>query len=385
MDFDLDLGYYVRVVVRHWKAVVVVFVVATVVAAVVSFFQEPTYQATVTLTEQSFEFYDEPRLVSLDRTVIKLYPTMARTEAVEARVIEAVDASLSLEEKTPGVLLSKVAVREDKDNPAIFRISVEAANPQKAVLIANTWAEEYLDEVASYQVNWDPQLLAAEAALEAAEDELRDFRAQTGLIVVEESDGETVVATMGSRGAELEKMLDSLAEHRLASDYLRLLVESARLARDTGGEVEDLPLHLLNTSVISQRGLVTEEAVGGLSSMDSIIRVLESEAELIEAAEGQLTRGVEELQQDLAEDQLESERLTRARDLAENAYKAVVKEMQEASLFQTKTEILSRATRAKSVGSHPLLNVILGAALGLAGGVLAAFALQYAEQARNRV
>jgi len=384
MDSDLDLSYYGSIVLRHWKAVVIVFVVATLAAAVGSFMQEPAYQATVTLTEQSFEFYDVPRLASLDRTVVKLYPTVARSEAVEAQVIEALDDTLSLEEQTPGVLLSKVTVREDKDNPAIFRISVEAGSPEKAVLIANAWAEQYVDEVAEFQMVWDTQLQLAEEALRAAEEELTSFRADTGLILVEDSDGETSIVALGPLAMELEKRLDSLAEHRVASDYLRLLVEDARLARDSGGSIEDLPLHLLNASVIAQRGVVTVESVERFQSMDSVIQVLESEQEIINATMSQLSSDVEALQQDLAEEQLELEQLTRQRDLAEGVYKALVDEIQEGGLFQTNAQILGRATRAKPVGANPVVNVALGAVLGLVGGLVAAFALEYSERARNR-
>ena len=384
MDSDLDLSYYGSIVLRHWKAVVIVFVVATLAAAVGSFMQEPAYQATVTLTEQSFEFYDVPRLASLDRTVVKLYPTVARSEAVEAQVIEALDDTLSLEEQTPGVLLSKVTVREDKDNPAIFRISVEAGSPEKAVLIANAWAEQYVDEVAEFQMVWDTQLQLAEEALRAAEEELTSFRADTGLILVEDSDGETSIVALGPLAMELEKRLDSLAEHRVASDYLRLLVEDARLARDSGDSIEDLPLHLLNASVIAQRGVVTVESVERFQSMDSVIQVLESEQEIINATMSQLSSDVEALQQDLAEEQLELEQLTRQRDLAEGVYKALVDEIQEGGLFQTNAQILGRATRAKPVGANPVVNVALGAVLGLVGGLVAAFALEYSERARNR-
>jgi capsular polysaccharide biosynthesis protein len=384
MDADLDLSYYARVVVRHWKAAVIVFVVATLAAALVSVMQHPAYQATVTLTEQSFEFYDEPRLAPLDRTVVKLYPTMARSDAVEARVIEALGESLSLEERTPGVLLLRVTIREDKDNPAVFRISVEAGSPEKAVLVANAWAEQYTEVLAGFQMDWDAQLRAAEDALRTAEEDLTSFRADTGLFVIDDSDGDPLVGASGAVGVELEKRLDSLAEHRVASDNLRLLIEDARLARDAGRGTEDLPLHLLNAAVIAQRGVVTMESVERLESMDSVIQVLESEQAIIDATMSQLSRDVEGLQQNLAEQQLELEQLTRSRDLAEGVYKVLSDEIQEGRLFQTNAQILSRATRAKPVGPSPVVNSALGAALGLVGGLVTAFALEYSERARLR-
>jgi capsular polysaccharide biosynthesis protein len=384
MDVDLDVRYYVDIVLSHWKAVLVVFLVAVVAALVVSFFQQPTYQATATLSEQSFEYYDVPRLASLDRTVVKLYPILARTDAVETRVISALDPSLSFEEKQPGVLLSKVAVREDKDNPAIFRITAEANSPQKATLIANTWAEQYIQEVTGFQADWSSQLTKVDQELQSAEEALTTFREQTGLGLVEVPLGSDTLVVLGPRGAELEKKMDLLAEHQLASDNLGLVLESARLARDADGAIEDLPLHLLNTTIISQRGEISVQGLKNEQTLDSVIRQLEAEKEVIDGASDQLSSQVEAMQQELAQDQLELERLTRARDMAESAYQALTNELQETSLFQTNTQILARATRAKRVGTDPVLNVVIAAIVGLAGGVLAAFALQYVQIARRR-
>ncbi|HJX37379.1 MAG TPA: Wzz/FepE/Etk N-terminal domain-containing protein, partial [Anaerolineae bacterium] len=384
MDSELDAGYYLDVVLRQWKAVLVVFVVATLAAAVVSFIQKPTYQATVTMTEQSFEFFDVPRVATLDKTVVKLYPTLARTEAVEAKVIEALGPILSLTEKTPGVLMSKLTLRADKDNPAIFRIIVEIDTPEKATTVANTWAEQYMDEVATFQMVWSSQLQAVEQGLQSAEDALSTFREETGLGLVEEPGGDNTFAVLGPRGVQWEKKVDLLAEHQLASDNLRLLIESARLARTSGRSIQDLPLQLLDTPAITQRGVISVEGATRQQSLDSVIQLLESEQEVIDGAKAQLSTEVNALQQELAQDQLELERLTRDRDLAESAYKAMANELEEIRLFQTNTQILSRATGAKLVSPDPRLSVVLGAALGLAGGVAAAFALQYVQDARKQ-
>ena len=165
MEFELNAQYYLDVVLRQWKVVLVVFIVATLAALAVSFIQEPTYEATVSMTELTYDYFDVPRLSPLDRTVVKLYPTLARTEAVESRVIEAIGPSLSAAEKTPGTLMSMVTIREDKDNPALFRIRVQASDPGKATLIANTWAEQYIEEVDTFQLTLSSELETVEQDL----------------------------------------------------------------------------------------------------------------------------------------------------------------------------------------------------------------------------
>ena len=384
MEFELNMQYYLDVVLRQWKVVLVVFIVATLAALAVSFIQDPMYETTVIMMEQTYDYVDVPRLSPVDRTVVKLYPTLARTEAVESRVIEAIGPSLSASEKTPGALMSMVVIREDKDNPALFRIMVQVGDPGKAKLIANTWAEQYIEEVGTFQLIWSSELETVQQDLESAEAALTEFRQQTGLGLVEEPGGDQAHAILGARGVLLAKQIDLLAEHQQARDNLRLVLESAQLARDTGGSIDDLPLQLLNNPVISERGRLSAELVKDQETLDDAIQLLQAEETAISGVTDQLDAEVEQLQLELGADQLELERLTRDRDLAEGAHKALSDEVQEGSIFQVNTQILSRATGARPLGPDPKLNVILGAALGLAGGVAAAFAMQYFQDIRKK-
>jgi uncharacterized protein involved in exopolysaccharide biosynthesis len=386
MELELDIRYYLDVVLRQWKAVVLVFVVATVAAVVVSFIKEPTYEATVTLLEQTHELYTVPRLGGMDRTVLKLYPALARTEAVESRVIDAIGPSLSVEEKRPGVLMSKVTVREDSDNPMLFRISAQASDQEKAVLIANTWAEQYVGEAKGTQAGWSTQFEAVKQELESAEEELNAFRQEKGpgYGSVQPPEADYTFAVLGMDGVRLQKKMDLLAEHEQALDDLRLLLESARLARDAGGSIDDLPLQLVDTQVISARGHLSVELLQDQETLDGVIELLENEEEVISGVVDQLDAQVGALQEQLALDQLELERLVRARNVASIAYEAIRAELQESEFFQTNTQILSRASRARLLGPAPKLSAILGAALGLAAGVAAAFAVEYVQSSRKK-
>lgn len=388
MEMEISLQDYVDVILRHWRVVLIVILSATVAATVVSFVQPSTYEASVTLAEYTYEFWDQPRLSALDRTVVKLYPSLARTAAVEDRVITALASSLSAEEKTPGALLSMVTVREDKDNPALFRIIVRADDKDKAVQIANTWAEQYLQTSSTLETGWSSQLQVVEQNLESAEEALAAFEQETGLMLVVYPGGseESALQFMifGARGAELARKLDLLAQHREARDNLAILSASARQAKEAGGTIDQLPLELLNVPVIIERGQLSVEAVSELGDLDAVILALQGEEQILSYVIDELAGDVEQLQHELARDKLELERLTRARDLAEGAYSALANEVQESQLFQSSTRILSPAARAKSLGPNRTLSIALGAALGLAGGILVAFAMQYFEEIRKR-
>ncbi|NIN64365.1 MAG: hypothetical protein GTO63_06625 [Anaerolineae bacterium] len=384
MEMEINLQDYVDVILRHWRVVLLVFLSATVVATVLSFVQPSTYEASVTLVEETYEFLDSPRLSALDRTVVKRYPNLARTAAVENRVIAALESSLSAEEKTPGALRRMVTVREDRDNPALFRIIVLADDPDKAVQIANTWAEQYLQTSSDLEAGWSSQLAAIEQNLKSAEEELARFEQESGLGLVADPGGDEALIVLGARGLELETKLLSLAEHKQAHDNIVLLLQRARQAKEAGGAIEDLPLQLLNTPAIIDRGQLSVDFVREQGDLDTFIQLLQAEEGIVSEVVDELATEVQQLQEELVQDKLELQRLTRARDLAEGAYTALTNEVQESQLFQSRTHILSPATRSKSTGSSPLVGIALGAAMGLAGGVLAAFAAQYFEDSRQR-
>lgn len=384
MEMEFNLQDYVDVILRHWKVVLIVFVAATVTATLASFVQPSVYEATVTLMEESYEFYDAPRLSSLDRTVVKLYSTLALTEAVEDKVVEALEPSLSPAETVPGTLMSAVTVREDKDNPSVFRISARADDPDKAVQIANTWTEQYLQVISNLEAPWTSELQIVQQNLESAEEALATFRQETGVRLIGNPGGDDAYIIYGVRGVELERKLLLLAEHRQARDNLLLLLERAEEAKEANDGIEDLPLQLLNVPVIVDRGQLSIEFVREQGDLDTLIRSLEAEEEIVSEVIDELIPEVEELQGQLSHDASEFESLTAERDRARGAYTAVTNEVQEAQLFETRTEILSRATRAKSVGPNQKSTIMIGAALGLVGGVLAAFAVQYLPGIRKR-
>lgn len=377
MEMEISLQDYVGIVLRRWKIVLAVFLTATVVATGVSFLQPATYEASVTLMEETYEFSSGPELQLSDRTVVKLYPALGRTEAVEKRVIEALEPVLSPAERNPGALLSMVTVREDKDNPALFQIVVQAHDPDKAMELANTWAEQYLQVAGGLAVDWSSQLEVVEQNLESAEEELASFDQESGLGLVLGAEGDETYLLLGPRSLEFERRALALAEHRQAHDNLLLLLERAQQAKEAGGGIEDLPLQLLSTPAITDRGQLSVELAREQGDLDTLIQLLQAEEQIVSDVVDDLATGVQQVQEELAQDKLAHERLTRAKYLAESAYSALTNKIQESQLFRTRTQIIGEAARSKPVGHSPWLNVIAAGVWGLLVGIMLALGVDY--------
>ncbi len=146
MEEEIDLQKYIDVLLRHWKLIVSITVIAVSVAGLVSFLSPRTYEANAAVlvnkvrSEISFEpkykTFLEEDIASLHKTLIAL----VKSNTVATQVVGQLGDKLKPEERGIVNMLDKVQVTERGD---LIEISVKSTDPHKATLIANTWAESY--------------------------------------------------------------------------------------------------------------------------------------------------------------------------------------------------------------------------------------------------
>jgi len=396
-EIDVDLQDYINVILKWWILIIVVFVGAVAVSAVVSFRQPPIYQASVTMFERSYQVVAAPRLYSTDKAQ-KSYTSLAKSPLLEERVIQVLESALSPADKAPGALLSRVTVVPDKENPAVFEIKVRHIDPELAVRIANTWASEYIETFS--ELNAGPatelafireQLALAESDLETSEQALRAFEQESGLgIAPNQGYGFAIGSVMqdpyvwyGIRGKEFEAKTRLLADHLVARDNLVLLLDVAQEARDTGSGVDDLPLQLLDAPAIAGRGqLCAETIIQDAEDLDAVVGLLEAEEQSLTSVIDVLASQVEELHTELMQDKYQYLLLNGTRNallerIAMLSYKA-----QELELEASGAYVIDRAVGAVVASPGPWLNVIVAGTLGLMMGIMLAFGLEYLGRAR---
>ena len=387
MEEEIDVKEYLGLLRRRWRIVLVLFLVTVAAATAVTLLQPPAYEARVRLVERSYTLLliDTDQLQSLDERAgqpSKMYPLYVKSGAVEGRVIERLESILSPVEKVPGVLRRRVRL-VTRDDPAIFDIVVTASSPDKAVQIANAWAEEYVAWIKESSLGLgaeveltSQQLSDAEQRLAAAEEALDHFKRETGIAIVGGEYDSDPYPRFGARGKELEQKVLLLASHRVAQDNLSLLIQSAEEIKRSGGKISGLPLELLSVEAIANRGHLSIEQIAEQGEdIDGVIALLKAEEEVISNVTEALSAEVTDLQAELISLDGRLTLLERDEEDALEIYNAFQNKLEDLRIRQATVGILGEATtsqrptglgRTQTIG----IGILFGLVIGVAGTVL---------------
>jgi len=176
----------------------------------------------------------------------------------------------------------------------------------------------------------------------------------------------------------LEAKSELLADHGVAHDNVLVLLDIAQEVRESGGEVDDLPLQLLGVQAIAGRGQLSAELIlqeGG--DLDAVIELLQAEEQNLAGVIAVFSSEVEELHAELMQDKYEYLLLDRARNDLLERIAMLSRKTQELELATSGVLIINPAVRAVVVSPSPWLNVIVAGVLGLFVGIMLAFGLEY--------
>ena len=391
VEEEIDLREYVEVIVRRWRWIAGITLAAVVTAAVISFFViTPVYEATGTILVPPQESGSPP------------YSLQIANASIEAQVVEHLGSFLPTEDRVPGRLLHLVSVSHDAEQNLV-RITVQANNPEKAAQVVNAWAEASVQTIAQDQKDKQQDIISekekqaqiAAQNLEEAEEALRVLEAEIlELNALISSLQEDLQATQEMRQAyQREKSTLLLRVRELAA--LRQAVQRGQIRLS----IDFLSLWagvqpsrvILQTSPPSVAPGPTPDAE---SILDSLILTSEAREQLLSSNIEELSSTIEQLagellrqQQQLAEKQGKLAQLNRERDVAQELYTPLAKDIAVAELTKQvgvtsgiETKVINPATPPVApVQPRRKLNIAIAGVLGLMVGVFGAFAVEYFE------
>ncbi|MFC1981431.1 GumC family protein [Chloroflexota bacterium] len=379
MEDELDLRKYIDVLLRHWKVIVSITLIAVIIAGLVSFLSPRTYEANavVIITKARSEIIFEPKYPTfLEEDSIsqrKALIAQVKSSAVATQVIEQLGDKFKPEERRVENMLGKVQVREQGD---LIEISVKSTDPYQATVIANAWAESYESYInglysgillspAELQVQADAARKEYEEKQKAWEDFVSSNRVDE--LSRQITDKKLLCALKSLRG---QIKAGSLSSASVAADSLALILLQTQAFTSLPPE--------LQVSLDAVSNLNTD-----LDDIDALISMLEARSggtkgQSISELRQEILQLMGELEQELAKQrELKNSRGTAWETCTTLDNKAA--EVKVATLVQ---DIVVRVAGVavvpeSPVAPHRAMNIGIALVLGLIVGVFVAFGVEY--------
>jgi uncharacterized protein involved in exopolysaccharide biosynthesis len=321
IEEEIDLRAYAKVLIRHWKWIVVCALAAALAAFVVSALRPPIYEAeaTVAIIRSRTDVIFAPQMVTTEDKLTHYLDKDARRTALVAlasssdiasQVLDEIGARLELGELTVPGLLGMIEASNEGD---LISIKARHRDPIAVTTIANAWARQYeryvndlFGAAGESGVTVAAQVGSAEATYNAAQAALEAFLGDNRIATLEREIAarqELLDAYQSARNAaQINPVnLQITTTHKILADYyadlqkverwqadaraLRTQIEagSGSAAANTG---DALALILLRSQALGgseglpvqlQVDLITEpEETVRLADVDALINVLEA-------------------------------------------------------------------------------------------------------------
>jgi succinoglycan biosynthesis transport protein ExoP len=370
MEDEVSLRKYIDVLIKHWKLIVSIIVIAVIVAGLFSFLVTPTYEAKAGVVITNFKAVTTH---IQEETLI----TLVESSNVASPVIEQLGDELEPEEQSVANIISMVSTRSQGN---FIEISVESSDPEKAAAIANAWAESYASYINSFYGSILSSLLQSPEELRAQADAAK-----------EEYEEREELWEDFVRNNRIDELNQQISDTELLCQ-----VKSLRQQLETGSSSSASTLATGLAFILLQAEAFTSLPFGiqipldevsginvSLDDVDVLISTLETRSGSTPGQSlSELQQAILELRVELAEESAEELALSRSKDIAWNIYATLDSEAVELQVAVQTPEAAVRVATVAFVPESPVaprrvMNIVIALVLGLIAGVFAAFVVEY--------
>ena len=412
MEDEIDMRIYINMLIRHWRLIAAVTLLAGVVALAVSFVSPARYQATalVLVTRPLYQIQFSPAIQNLPETSAaqqllsgKAALDLATSDTLLQQLLLKVGDGLSADERNLDSLRKLLKAKAGSD-PSIINLSVTTRDAQQAAHVADIWASLYVRQVndvygqsADQLKFFEGQLAQAKNDLDAADQALIEFqkRNDSAILQAQLSAKQSALGNYLAMNESLivlqhnvKNLQDQLARRpadspsSLGDDLAQLMLQVSAFSAQSSS----LPIQLQmpNSGRLSDRTVGQQAAY--LADLAKTIETKQAEAK--KQAEA-LPVEIKALQGQIQETNTEAARLTRQRDLAQNVYTTLAQKVKETGISAQDTSGRVRVASGAVAPERPmskklLTNTALGLVLGLMAIVLVVFAMEYFREPARR-
>ncbi len=184
---EIDLREYINVLLKRKGVIILIFLIAVITAALVSFFYlKPVYEASTILmiSKPKYQVELEPKIQTQFTPEVSLatYESLIKDREIEEEVIKKLNLDQPPYEFTPDSLQKMITI-ESLKNTNLIKMNLQASEPKLAKDIANVWAALFveknkdlnLQESKEAQGFIEEQLKISDQNLSKIEEEIREF------------------------------------------------------------------------------------------------------------------------------------------------------------------------------------------------------------------
>jgi capsular exopolysaccharide synthesis family protein len=260
-SIDLNLSHYLLAVKRHWIPAVGIVATSVAISVVAASLLKPSYQAEGRLLFKNASFkvvganlvptnMEGGESGDLKSLVATQNPIITQMEIITSRpLLQKTVEQLKLKDNRGKLLdirdLQAGLTTKIVGGADILQINYKGRNPKDATNIVNTLMNVYLEndiqvsraEAENAQQFMDRQLPKTQAAVNAAEEELRKFKQQNSVVDLSE-ESKSAVSIMGNLDANINAIQSELEQAKAQTQELRkklnLNAEEAMLVSSIG-------------------------------------------------------------------------------------------------------------------------------------------------------
>ena len=184
---EIDLREYINVLLKRKGIIILIFLIAVITAALVSYFYlKPVYEASTILmiSKPKYQVELEPKIQTQITPEISLatYETLIKDREIEEEVIKKLNLGQPPYELTPDNLQGMITI-ESLKNTNLIKMSLQSGDPKLTKDIANVWADLFVEknkdlhlrESKESQVFIEDQLKISKQNLYKIEESIREF------------------------------------------------------------------------------------------------------------------------------------------------------------------------------------------------------------------
>ena len=293
---EIDLREYINVLLKRKGIIILIFLIAVITAALVSYFYlKPVYEASTILmiSKPKYQVELEPKIQTQFTPEVSLatYESLIKDREVEEEVIKKLNLDQPPYELTPNSLQGMITIELLK-NTNLIKMNLQTGDSKLAKDIANLWASLFIEknknlnlqESKEAQGFIEEQLKISNQNLSKIEEEIREFNETNKIDAMDKeitvkldkimsnesrlADVKISVEMEKTRMEEIQQQM-SLQEKLISSSNIDRLTEGMKFieAKDfIGGQLE-----------LAQQNLKTKEEELKTFDQESKISLLEKE------------------------------------------------------------------------------------------------------------